>query len=59
MVWIGVQYVSSREGKTTLTGRTDFLPVLSVGVIGACAADVYESRQVREEAAVSGPPWVT
>ena len=40
-------------------GQADFLRVLSVGVIGACAADVYESRQVREEAAISGPLWVT
>lgn len=37
---------------------TDFLPVLSVGTVGSCAADVHEPRQVREEAAVNGPLWV-
>ena len=39
--------------------RAGFLPVLSVGVIGSCAADVCEPRQVREEATVNGPLWVT
>jgi hypothetical protein len=38
---------------------TGFLPVLSVGVIGSYAADVCEPRQVREEATVNGPLWVT
>lgn len=38
---------------------TDFHPVLSVGVIGSCAAEVCEPRQVREEATVNGPLWVT
>jgi hypothetical protein len=41
-----------------VAGRADFLPVLSVGVIGSCAADVHEPRQVREEATVNGPLWV-
>ncbi|GCF10866.1 hypothetical protein KDI_44300 [Dictyobacter arantiisoli] len=46
--------------KTVLNaGWADFYPVLSVGVIGSYAADVCELRQVREEATVSGPPWVT
>jgi len=39
--------------------QTGFLPVLSIGVIGSCAADVCEPRQVREEATVSGPLWVS
>jgi len=39
-------------------GWADFLPVLSVGVIGSCAADVYEPRQGREDATVNGPLWV-
>jgi len=37
---------------------TDFLPVLSVGVIGSRTAIVYEPRQVREAATVNGPLWV-
>jgi len=38
--------------------QAGFLLVLSVGVIGSCAADVYEPRQAREGATVSGPLWV-
>ncbi|GCE46550.1 hypothetical protein KTH_14190 [Thermosporothrix hazakensis] len=40
-------------------GQAGFLPCLSVCVIGSCAADVREPRQVREEATVSGPLWVS
>ena len=39
-------------------GQAGFLPVLPIGVIGSCAADVCEPRQVREEATVNGPLWV-
>jgi len=45
-----------RDDKSQQAG---FLPVLPIGVIGSCAADVYESRQVREEATVNGPLWVS
>jgi hypothetical protein len=38
--------------------RAGFLPVLPIGVIGSCAADVSEPRQVREEATVRRPLWV-
>ncbi len=38
------------------TGR--FSPVLPIGVIGSCAADVSEPRQVCEEATVRRPLWV-
>lgn len=38
--------------------QAGFRPVLPIGVIGSCAADVCEPRQVREEATVSGPLWV-
>ena len=38
--------------------QAGFLPVLPIGVIGSCATDVYEPRQVREEATVSEPLWV-
>jgi len=46
-----------REG-IIRTEQAGFLPVLPIGVIGSCAADVYEPRQVREEATVNGPLWV-
>jgi len=39
-------------------GQTGFLPALSVGVIGSCAADVCEPRQIFAEATVNGPLWV-
>jgi hypothetical protein len=38
--------------------QAGFLPALPIGAIGSCAADVYEPRQVREEATVNGPLWV-
>jgi len=50
------RFSASKKGRVEQTG---FLPVLSIGVIGSCAADVYEPRQVREEATVSGPLWVS
>ena len=40
-------------------GSTGFLPVLSISATGSCAADVYEPRQVCEEATVNGPLWVS
>ena len=44
--------------KNFLMERAGFLPVLPIGVIGSCATDVYEPRQIREEATVSRPLWV-
>jgi hypothetical protein len=56
---VSMQYNTSVPLERYSAGRADFLPVLSVGVIGSCAADVHEPRQVREEATVNGPLWVS